>query len=428
MKKLITLLLGITLFISCSSDNEQEIDKSKENPSYLIKNLKNNLSNKGFNEVILFDWEKPVIDYNTKKEIYIIEIETKVKEKNKISKLLFNFENDSLISQLWELSFNDLNKKIDDLHNLKVHEILVEFSGTIKVYDIDTKLSKELIIDSPVLKKSSHNLKYSTRAGINHGQLGNSSCALCHRQLNEITITTPGSGFGDEFGIGIIPVRPGTGPSTPINPPTPNVPEKINFDKKFADNNCIMAIYNKLGGVDMAKRYLKAFDNQLKAPDLTWKLDAIDSGSNTIIYGQTDPLGFYNYEITINENYINYPLEIAGTMLHELIHATLMRWQHSSPNLGFAEKNFPGIYDFYKRYGPSSNDYQHNLMANAYVDLMIKALKQYDNSYDNSVYEAIAWSGLKGTTDYNNLSSKKKKEIENNLKEYKNEKNKINCK
>lgn len=215
----------------------------------------------------------------------------------------------------------------------------------------------------------------------------------------------------------------GGGASTAVTSPAPE--DKIIIDKTFEDNECVKAIYDKLGGVDMAKRYLKAFDNQLKAPDLTWKLESIDSKSNTIVHGQTDPLGFYNYEITINKNHIDYPLEVAGTMLHELIHATLMRWI-DSVGRELTTKNFPGLFDYYSRY--DKEDAQHNLMANSYVDLMVKTLKQYDSSYDNKYYEAIAWGGLEGTTDYNNLSSKKKKELKDNLKEYRNDKNKINCK
>ncbi|WP_286384985.1 hypothetical protein [Myroides odoratimimus] len=102
-----------------------------------------------------------------------------------------------------------------------------------------------------------------------------------------------------------------------------------------------------------------------------------------------------------------------------------MRWI-DSVGRELTTKNFPGLFDYYSRY--NKEEAQHNLMANSYVDLMVKTLKQYDSSYDNKYYEAIAWGGLEGTTDYNNLSSKKKKELKDNLKEYRNDKNKINCK
>ncbi|WP_413511851.1 hypothetical protein [Myroides odoratus] len=54
------------------------------------------------------------------------------------------------------------------------------------------------------------------------------------------------------------------------------------------------------------------------------------------------------------------------------------------------------------------SDYEHQHMANKYINTIIAALKDYDDSYSDDVYEAIAWNGLKGTDAYSNLSDKKK--------------------
>ncbi|KZE82853.1 hypothetical protein AV926_06350 [Myroides marinus] len=90
------------------------------------------------------------------------------------------------------------------------------------------------------------------------------------------------------------------------------------------------------------------------------------------------------------------------------------------------QTNFPQIWDYYQRYGPS--EYQHNLMANTYVERMKIVLKEYDNSYDDSIYEALAWSGLDGTEAYNKLSSEKKQQLENTIQKYRDdEKNKTTC-
>ncbi|MGL4582255.1 MAG: hypothetical protein ACRCVU_04650 [Flavobacterium sp.] len=64
-------------------------------------------------------------------------------------------------------------------------------------------------------------------------------------------------------------------------------------------------------------------------------------------------------------------------------------------------------------------------MANHYVQKVVEVLKEVDNSY----YEALAWSGLEGTSDYNRLSSDKKQQLKITLqKYYEDEKNKTNCK
>lgn len=99
-----------------------------------------------------------------------------------------------------------------------------------------------------------------------------------------------------------------------------------------------IAVYIKLAGSKLAENYLKRFENALKAPTLTWKV-----GVTKPSHGRTRRLSHYNYEITLHENQLDYPLEVAATKLHELIHATLMRWYKSPTTLSDIKNNFPGI-------------------------------------------------------------------------------------
>lgn len=78
------------------------------------------------------------------------------------------------------------------------------------------------------------------------------------------------------------------------------------------------------------------------------------------------------------------------------------------------------------RYG--LEDYQHELMANVYIEKMIEAMKEFDNSYEHSYYEALAWSGLEETSDYKRLVGVKIKQLEKTMiKFYSDEKAKKTC-
>ncbi len=57
-------------------------------------------------------------------------------------------------------------------------------------------------------------------------------------------------------------------------------------------------------------------------------------------------------------------------------------------------------------------------MAQHYIDTMITALKEFDNTFSYEAYEALAWIGLRGTVAYNNLSQEKKDSLVENRKKF----------
>lgn len=421
MKKLFCFLTTSLLLFSCSNDDQVSSNNLDQKSQNSIQKIKTEFNEEyklipNYEKFKNVDWDNPkVFTYgDNKKGISLKTYNTK--NENEFNLLIgYNKEGEEYYflstDKPQELTTEDIVMKYNDKTVVYTQEIYIYNRNDKELNNKKSVRNNDKLVTGNIREDEG---PHWTIKG-NNGNSGGSGSYLDLDAMYELdSWSRPGGGSSNGGG--------GTGTAV-ITSPAPEY--KIIIDKTFTDNSCIMAIYNKLGGVDMAKRYLNAFDNQLKAPDLTWKLESIDSKSNTIVHGQTDPLGFYNYEITINKNHIDYPLEVAGTMLHELIHATLMRWI-DSVGRELTTKNFPGLFDYYSRY--NKEEAQHNLMANSYVDLMVKTLKQYDSSYDNKYYEAIAWGGLEGTTDYNNLSSKKKKELKDNLKEYRNDKNKINCK
>ncbi|EKB03902.1 hypothetical protein HMPREF9711_02087 [Myroides odoratimimus CCUG 3837] len=55
-------------------------------------------------------------------------------------------------------------------------------------------------------------------------------------------------------------------------------------------------------------------------------------------------------------------------------------------------KSFPEIYKAYIKY--ENDTYEHQHIANKYINTMKTALKDYDSSYNDNVYEALAWGGV----------------------------------
>lgn len=47
---------------------------------------------------------------------------------------------------------------------------------------------------------------------------------------------------------------------------------------------------------------------------------------------------------------------------------------------------------------------EHEQMAAQYRDIIEEGLRQYDNSYSNETYEALAWVGLRGEGGINGVT------------------------
>lgn len=105
------------------------------------------------------------------------------------------------------------------------------------------------------------------------------------------------------------------------------------------------------------------------------------------------------------------------------------------------ENDYPGLYDYYMRYyydmpaGIPLGDPQHQMMAQHYKDIIVDALSQFDNNqHPQSLYEAIAWTGLMGngpidpitglssnpTVAWQNLSQQKRLNILNTIDNFNN--------
>ena len=165
-------------------------------------------------------------------------------------------------------------------------------------------------------------------------------------------------------------------------------------------------MYEQAGETAAFQNILQNFDGEFSVAHLR-----LSASSNISANAVTRPPSNYIIEIVFNSNRLNRPeLSVARTLIHELIHAEMWRKLLSLANEGdlnydgwsktqqqnfvnSIRNNFPGIYDFYRRY---ATNWQHEQMAAFYRSSIENALKNFDGSYSNDVYEALAWVGLRG--------------------------------
>lgn len=156
---------------------------------------------------------------------------------------------------------------------------------------------------------------------------------------------------------------------------------------------------------------MQNFDGEFSVANLILSVgvSANHSTANAVTFAPNN----FNIEIMFNSNRLNRPpLDVARTLIHELIHAEIYRKLLSvaqqpeipwSPSFFHSIRNdFPGLYDYYMRWhfnkpdGIDSTSPQHQLMAEHYRDTIEGALREIDNTQDNEVYESLAWIGLMG--------------------------------
>lgn len=152
----------------------------------------------------------------------------------------------------------------------------------------------------------------------------------------------------------------------------------------------------------------------------------LNIGNLTNANGQTGIDGYWA-KITIDNSYGSNAtsISIARTFVHELIHAEMFRKLASvGYKLELVKDNFPGLWDYWVRYGNGNNDgndSHHNAMAKHYREQIISILKSFDSisgiQRESSFYEAMSWAGLDGTRAWSLLSSLEKARISQILRE-----------
>lgn len=93
---------------------------------------------------------------------------------------------------------------------------------------------------------------------------------------------------------------------------------------------------------------------------------------------------------------------------------------------GYMNKGFLDAYDYYMRHhyslpaGVPSHGPQHEAMAAHYRDIIVDAIKEFDDSFDEEIYQALAWTGLHGTISWENLTNEERAAIVQIRNQFKN--------
>jgi hypothetical protein len=191
--------------------------------------------------------------------------------------------------------------------------------------------------------------------------------------------------------------------------------EQIFVDESFKNNTCLKSVYDKMGKASKFKEYLQNFEAEFSVAHLRFSSStSLPSNTNA----ETSTPQNYLISITFNENKLDRPsLSIARTMIHEIIHAEIFRKmlsvaQHPSIQLNTNQvlqlrNDYPGLYDYYMRWkwnvpqGQTPSSPQHEAMAEHYRKIIKQALKEFDGSQPEEIYDALSWTGLMGSGTFN---------------------------
>jgi len=143
---------------------------------------------------------------------------------------------------------------------------------------------------------------------------------------------------------------------------------------EFISNTCAQNTWNLMKENNIGYEVLKEFLRESPIADLCLDISSDYScGDNPDSNGRTSAnLRTHEISISFNSLYITNASEISfvRTILHEMIHAELYR-KIISVGGQISIHNYPGIYDFYRRY----KDWSHNQMAEFYRDAIVEGLR-----------------------------------------------------
>ncbi|WP_347053582.1 hypothetical protein [Flavobacterium olei] len=205
-----------------------------------------------------------------------------------------------------------------------------------------------------------------------------------------------------------------------------NLPKPVKItDNLTGKAKCINDLLNQNGN-SFIEKLLSNFEGNAKFNIVIGSADKVFNSSNEEINGSTTyTVGSNDIKILISTSKVEgiSSLESARLILHEYIHADMLRKLLTTDVNDIEAANFREVYSRY------AGEQYHSAMANQYMSSMKSALKdfhknvlredfdKYVNFYgaepNDELYEAMAWNGLKevDVVAWNNLTPEKKASI-----------------
>jgi hypothetical protein len=160
---------------------------------------------------------------------------------------------------------------------------------------------------------------------------------------------------------------------------------------------------------------LEHFMGETPVAHLEWEIEDITGAQGVTFSTNNNEL----IHIQLDQSYVETAssISLARTMLHEALHAEVMKkmisvgaYPEPSENLG---DHFPTYWKYYVAYAYSWDPnkdiprFMHNHMADKYRSRIIEGLREFDlangKTHDQWEYEALAWAGLSGTLGWRNF-------------------------
>lgn len=173
----------------------------------------------------------------------------------------------------------------------------------------------------------------------------------------------------------------------------------IRLGESFSSNDKVNCIWNNIinSNSDVMCTTLSNFFGS-SSYDLTFYVQDFQSNPAHAITDKLDEGG--GYYISLNQEYVNEacPIEILETILHEAIHAEILRRQDTY-TLAEQEQLYPEMMSYFN--DPNLSDWHHEYMANEWFDALLESvISFYPSGFTLAEYESIVWAGLHETSAF----------------------------
>ena len=250
----------------------------------------------------------------------------------------------------------------------------------------------------------------------------------------KLPLPVDGSDDGGNYGGG-----GGGGDYTPPAP-DPDPEDKLNDEifvtPSFKDSK-VMPHYTKLlKDSKLMRRFTRFFDGKKSVAHLRLEVEDIpdsktEDGKRKTVVAHTIPPKDYMVKIVFNARLVNQlpPEVLATSILHEYLHAHLFATMLSrcggrSSIIGelkqiFNASDYPGLADYYSRFKGDNEHFTHELYGPHYQkDFVDIIYNHFGGEIPRNKCEALFWIGLEDTRAYKQLPEPKRKQIEEDKKEY----------
>lgn len=207
-------------------------------------------------------------------------------------------------------------------------------------------------------------------------------------------------------------------------------PNIVKPTEAFVKHEKLNRIYEEAKKSERFKKYLQKFEPKASVAHLMFNIGNTENNS----LADTRVPNEYWIEIIFNKNidWNNRPeIVVAYAFIHEVIHAEMYRQLLEVANINGSislakleqyvkNNNQKELFNEYirNRHSKNSTNYQHNIMAKKYINVVVDFLKEmYGSNYTDKEYLTIAWMGVQNTDAWNNLPKKEREEYKKIWKE-----------